>query len=156
MPYQKPEPIQLTEEAYKQLRIKLAKLLKERKEVMERLNTAREMGDLSENGAYKYAKFEIGSINRQLRDVRHQLNNGTVVETKSHYDQVEFGCRVTVRANNKETTFTIVSKYESDPMEKKISLESPLGMAIADKKVGEKVVVKTPNGLIDYEIISIQ
>lgn len=156
VPYnQQPDPIPLTQPAYNKLRSELARLSKERKEVMERLQTAREMGDLSENGAYKYAKFEISSINRQLRDIRHQLNNGHVVATKDHYSAVEFGCNVTVRLGDRETTYMIVSKYESNPLNHKISLESPLGLAIAGKKPGDRVEFKTPKGIATYEIVSI-
>jgi transcription elongation factor GreA len=152
---QKPDPIPLTQQAYNKLRADLARLSKERKEVMERLKVAREMGDLSENGAYKYAKFEISSINRQLRDIHHQLDNGFVVASKDHYSSVEFGCQVTVRMGTTETTYMIVSKYESNPLDHKISLESPLGLAIAGKKPGDKVEFKTPKGVATYEIVSI-
>ena len=79
-PIPKIPTIPFTLEAYQQLQADFDRLSQDRKDVMVRLQTAREMGDLSENGAYIYAKFELGSINRQLAQLRHLLKNGKVVE----------------------------------------------------------------------------
>lgn len=152
LPPPKEEPvIPFTKAAYQQLEENFARLTEERKEVMIRLQTAREMGDLSENGAYIYAKFELGSISRQLSQLKHLLKNGQVIE-KTQKELVEFGSEVTLVSQGKETSYTIVSLHESNLAEHKLSLESPLGSAILGKKMGDKVVVVTPKGEVEYLI----
>lgn len=123
---------------------------------MERLKEAREMGDLSENGAYKYAKFELGSIGRQLRQLRFQLDNGVIV-AKTATDTVSFGSCVTVtHSSGKRMMFTIVSSYESNPLENKLSMDSPIGSALLGKKLHESVVVQTPAGEQTFTILKIE
>jgi transcription elongation factor GreA len=145
--------IPFTREAYEKLQSDFDRLTAERAEVMVRLQTAREMGDLSENGAYHYAKFELGSINRQLARLKHLLENGEVIEKKAESNSVEFGCSVTLQNEaGKEITYTIVSLHESDLLQRKLSTESPLGQALLGKKVGEKVTVQTPTGEVVYTV----
>lgn len=148
-------PIPFTQEAYQKLEAEFARLTALRKEVMGRLQVAREMGDLSENGAYKYAKFELGSINRQLSQTRHLLKYG-VVTSKTSVDSVGFGNTVTVSVRGKEITYLMVSMHESHLADKKLSIESPIGSALVGKKVGEKVLVKVPNGEVEYTIMKIE
>ncbi len=147
-------PIPFTRQAYKQLQQDRFRLKAERVEVMKRLKTAREMGDLSENGAYKYAKFELGSIGRQLRKINHLLNEGVVVESQQS-STVQFGSRVTLKGPKGAHDYLIVSEHESNPKERKLAMTSPIGAAIMDKSVGEEVVVTTPRGEVLYEIIAI-
>ncbi len=154
-PIPKIPPIPFTPEAYQQLQDNFDRLTNERKEVMIRLQTAREMGDLSENGAYIYAKFELGSITRQLSQLRHLLKNGVVVQKSLDNDKVVFGCTVTLTNGKKELTFTLVSMHESDLANHKLSIESPIGTAILGKKVDDTAQVETPNGKIEYKIVKI-
>ncbi|CAN5293926.1 transcription elongation factor GreA [soil metagenome] len=147
-------PIPFTPDAYKALQVEFDRLTAERKEVMIRLQTAREMGDLSENGAYIYAKFELGSLNRQLSQTRHLLKYGVVIQ-KTNGNLVDFGCSVTVSAKGRQTTFLIVSMHESNLAEHKLSIESPIGSALLGKKVGGKVTVQVPNGEVTYTVIKI-
>lgn len=128
------------------------RLTAERKEVLVRLKDAREMGDLSENGAYKYAKFELGSISRQLRELRHLLENGEIFVKPASTGVVAFGSTVVLKTNGKEVTYTLVNQHESDPSQGKLSLESPLGTLLLNKKVGETVVLTTAKGQVDYLI----
>jgi transcription elongation factor GreA len=151
--------IPFTGSAYQKLQLDFDRLTQERKEVMIRLQTAREMGDLSENGAYIYAKQELGSVNRQLAQLRHLLQNGVVVEKKNNTDTVEFGCTVTLKNNNpnaKEISYTIVSMHESNLAERKLSTDSPIGKAIMGKKVGDVITVTIPSGEVQYTIIEIR
>lgn len=128
------------------------KLTTELGEVLIRLKDAREMGDLSENGAYKYAKFELGNIRRELGRLKRLLEGGEVVEPASG-DTVQFGSTVTVVGENGVTKkFQLVSKHETNPAEHKISLESPIGVVLHGKKAGQVVVVKTPHGETKYTI----
>lgn len=150
------QPIQaiipLTADFHLQLQTKFNQLTKERAEVMKRLQTAREMGDLSENGAYKYAKFELGSIGRQLQQLKFLLDNGQVVPKPITVTTVSFGCTVTVSSAGKKTPYMLVSQYESNPKEGKLSMESPIGAALMGKKVGDEVTVNIPSGTVHYVI----
>lgn len=148
--------IPFTKEKYAEMQDKVAQLQSLRKEVMERLIVAREMGDLSENGAYKYAKFELGDIGRQLKKYEGLLAAGFPQErSSSSRGTVDFGSVVTVqRVDNPEQTqtFTIVSKFESKPTEGLIAFSSPMGKAALKKKQGDTIVVVTPRGEVAYLI----
>lgn len=148
--------IPFTKTAYEKLQFNFDRLTQERKEVIVRLQTAREMGDLSENGAYIYAKRELGSIGRQLRELRYLLENGFVQASKLSHDQVEFGCRVTLKGEKGEVEYLIVSKHESNPAERKLSTDSPIGQAIMNKKVGDSVKIAVPAGEASYQVIKIE
>lgn len=126
------------------------RLTQERKEVLVRLKDAREMGDLSENGAYKYAKFELGSLNRQLKELRYLLENGEIFVKPASTGVVTFGSTVVLKTNGKKITYTLVNQHESDPSQGKLSLESPLGSLLLGKKVGETVSLVLPKGKTEY------
>lgn len=152
-----PKTIPLTAKALAAKQAELAALTQQRAEVIVRLQTAREMGDLSENAAYHAAKFELGNIGRQLRQVNHVLNNAYVPEAVSN-NTVGFGRTITLTSatkSQKKLTFMLVSQYESDPQQKKLSLESPIGQAVMGKKVGDKVEVITPAGKTVYTLTAI-
>lgn len=146
--------IPFTADAFAKLKAEKDRLTKLRVEVMARLKEAREQGDLSENGAYTYAKFELGSIGRQLRTLNHQLTNGFVADTPTDSTTAQFGTTVTLinQATQKELTFQLVSQYESDPTNQKLSTDSPIGNAALGKKVGETITVQLPKGETRYLI----
>lgn len=154
---QKPQPkIPFTRSAYEQLQADFDRLTEERKQTMVRLQTAREMGDLSENGAYKYAKIELGNINHELRRLKRLLELGEIVEKKGISTEVEFGSEVTLKHGAKTSHFQIVSHHESDPRQGKLSTVSPLGQALVGKKIGDTIVVEAPAGQITYTIAAIK
>lgn len=155
MQYQTIPAIPFTKNAYEQIEKEYKKLKKERAEVMERLKTAREMGDLSENGAYKYAKFELGNIARQLRSLNHLLTNGVIIEKKGTPTTVNFGSTVTVTDGKQEMTFFMVSAHESDISKQKLSMDSPLGAGLMGKSVGDTTTVSAPSGQLTYTIVSL-
>lgn len=151
--------VPFTPEKYQEMKNKVLKLENLRKEVMVRLVTAREMGDLSENGAYKYAKFELGDIGRQLRRFKHLLSIGfPAPKNQGTSDKVDFGSTVTVEKcdqTKQKRTFFIVSEHESEPSAQKIAYSSPMGKAVMRKKVGDTITVTTPSGEVQYKVISI-
>lgn len=146
--------IPFTQTKFDELKQKRDNLNKEQKEVMHRLQVAREMGDLSENGAYKYAKFELGNIRRQLRDLNYQINNGYVPAKSNNDDQINFGDVVEIKVNDKLTQYQIVSKFESDPIHGKLSQESPLGKSLIGKKVGDDGSFDSPKGKQKFIIVA--
>lgn len=146
--------IRFTQEGYEKIEKDLLRLQEERKEAVINLRTAREMGDLSENGAYKAARFELSGIDRQLRRLKYLLRFGKVTPvTKKGY--IDFGSLVTVSDGQNKLTFTLVDGYESNPSQKKLSLSSPIGRAVMGKRVGDEVIVHAPVGTIKYKIIHI-
>jgi len=148
--------IPFTREAFEKMQRDQTSLRKELEEVKVRLQAAREMGDLSENGAYHYAKFELGRISRELRRLGNLLRVGQIIERKHGGEVVEFGCTVTLKQNDVETSYTMVSMHESDPKEHKLSIESPLGKALMGKYVNDDVEFETPAGLKHYTIVRVE
>ncbi len=122
-----------------------------------RLVEAREKGDLSENGAYTAAKFELGDLSRRLKYLRHVLSNAYVPEDFGG-NRAEFGRSVTIlnTKTQKEQTYILVSQHESDPLNGKLSLESPIGSAIRGKTVNDVVEAETPRGMVGFQILKIE
>lgn len=145
--------IPFTADAYAKMKAEYEKLLIEQDELIIRVNTARAQGDLSENGAYKYGKIELGNVRRRLRELKHLITHGEVIQATSS-SIITFGKTVTLKNNQKTITFTLVSQYESDPAQGKLSDSSPIGQAVRGKKVGDEVVVTTPSGETTYTIAS--
>lgn len=148
------ERIPFTRAAYQQMQARFAQLQVLREEVTGRLKIAREMGDLSENGAYQYAKFELGNIGREMRRLRHLLKHGVITEKKST-GVVDFGSTVTLQSDRGQLEFMLVSEHESDPVKGKLSLQSPIGQAVVGKKAGETLLVVTPQGSVQYVVKSV-
>lgn len=137
----KPSQIQFTEEGYKKLIPKLQELFTKRERVLVELQRAREQGDLSENGAYKAARFELGDTDRAIRQLQHQIKYGEVVLPPTD-GTIGVGSKVGLRrSDSKEFSYTIVGTYEADPMNGKISIQSPMGKTLIGKKVNEVVEV---------------
>lgn len=149
-----PAPIQFTRKGYEKLESDLKRLEKYREEVLVRLQAAREMGDLSENGAYTAAKFEQGQVDHKLRHIRHQLKYGVVAEKKNS-GKIDFGNYITLKNSSHEIEFTLVSKFESNPAKQMLSTESPLGQAVLGKKLGDTITVQAPAGDVKYTITKV-
>lgn len=143
--------IPFTQEAHDHLRKELQRLTVELEAVKERVRVAREMGDLSENGAYHYGKFELGSVSRQLRQIQYQLKHGYILSTTTS-DYVKVGNVVTISHAGDQVEYRIVSAYEADPRKGKISQESPIGQALLGKKVGDTITIALPAGEQTYRL----
>lgn len=141
------------------MQAKVLELEQERELVMKRLIEARAMGDLSENGAYRYAKFELGNLNRQLKRYKQLLIKGfPAPKNVGLKGIIDFGSVVTIKkldSSNKQMTFTIVSKHESDPSKGKLSYSSPMGKELIRKKVGDTITVVTQAGKSRFAILSV-
>jgi transcription elongation factor GreA len=130
-----------------------------RREVADRIRQAREFGDISENSEYDEAKNEQGLLERRIGELQRRIRNVKVVDpSETEQDAVDLGTRVTLRVvgNGQERTFQIVGANESDPTSGKLSHASPVGKAVLKKKVGEKVMVSTPRGATEYEIVNVE
>ena len=128
-----------------------------RPEIAEQLKEARAYGDLSENAEYDAAKNEQAEIEHKIIELESLIKNAKVIEESTKADVVRIGQRVKIRkVGSKETMdYIIVSSSEADPLHGKISNVSPVGSALIDKRVKEKVDVKLPDGTARYEILSI-
>ena len=150
-----PKKIKFTPEGYQKIVEDLKALREKRKGAVVSLRTAREMGDLSENGAYKAARFELSSIDREIRRLTYLIRFGQVTAKASTNDQIDFGNTVTLDDGKKHLTFMLVGGYESDPKQNKLSIQSPIGKAIIGKRTNDQVTVITPTGKTTYTILKI-
>lgn len=150
----------LTPEGQRKLQEELNNLVENRrKEVANRIRQAREFGDISENSEYDDAKNEQYLLERRINELQRRLRNARVVEPSEREEgAVDLGTRVTLRVVGKteERTFQIVGVNESDPTSGKLSHSSPVGRAVLKRKVGETVIVSTPRGATEYEIINVE
>lgn len=127
-----------------------------RPRLVERLSNARQQGDLTENSDYANAKEELEFLDGRISELEEVLKTATVVNGNCKHDGVAVGAKVTVKVNGTKTDFDIVGEWEADPVNKKISPESPLGQALCGKRVGDKVEVEAPAGKLQYEILAIK
>ena len=150
----------VTPEGLEKLQKELAYLTEtRRKEVADRIRQAREFGDISENSEYDEAKNEQGLLERRIGELQRRVRNVKVVDpSEVEEDAVDLGTRVTLRVvgNGQERTFQIVGANESDPTSGKLSHASPVGKAVLKRKVGENVMVSTPRGATEYEIVNVE
>ena len=152
------EEILLTQEGYDNKVAELDELVTvKRPEVAERLKEAREYGDISENAEYDAAKNEQAELEVEINKIENIIKNAQVISKRSKNDVVGLGQKVKIKntKTKQEAEYTIVGSAESVPLEGKISNDSPVGSALLGKKVKDKIIVETPNGISKYEIISI-
>lgn len=129
-----------------------------RPEVAEKIKQARAFGDLSENSEYDEAKNEQAFIEGRIATIEAMLRNAQVIDEEDiAIDKVSVGCTVKVYDEDfkEETEYTIVGSTEADPMNNKISDESPIGKALLGKKVGDTVSVEVPAGIIKLKVLEI-
>ncbi|MEI7497750.1 MAG: transcription elongation factor GreA [Candidatus Falkowbacteria bacterium] len=126
-----------------------------RHDIAQRIQTAKDMGDLSENAEYSDAKDAQAFNEGRIIEIQNLLKNVTIVDNSSS-GEIGMGSAFTVKTSTGTKEFTIVSFNEVDPLIGKISNESPLGQAFLHKKVGTKVTVTTPKGANEYEITEIK
>jgi transcription elongation factor GreA len=156
------EGILLTKEGLKKLKeeYELLKTVR-RKEIAQRLKEAISYGDLSENAEYEEAKNEQAFMEGRILELEKQIKNAKIISekhTKKKSQTVEIGSEVTVRergGRDEDETYIIVGSTEADPIEYKISNESPMGKALIGKSKGDVVDVQAPGGKYRYEIVKI-
>jgi len=145
----------LTKEGVEELKTELDDLISQRGALAERIRTARDLGDLSENAEYSAAKDEQGIAETRISEIENILRNLKVIKKSRGDTKVQLGSKVKLKADSKTKEFQVVGTVEADPMEGKISDESPIGQALIGKKVGEEVEIQTPTDTTTYKITDI-
>lgn len=127
------------------------------RELAERLDAARQLGDLSENAEYQEAKQQLGQVQTRILQIGEMLKNISVIgEDQKRGGVVAVGSTVSVEIGTKQKEYQIVGSNEADPAVGRISNESPLGSAFIGHKVGDSVSVTTPGGTTVYRIAGIK
>ena len=148
----------MTAEAQKALQAELEQLeTVARKEIADRIKTAREWGDLKENSEYHDAKNDQAHLETKILRIREQLLNSEVREVSGQTEIVAFGSSVEVEdgKTGKQTAYTLVSPSEAAPAEGKISIDSPVAKALTGGRVGDTIKLETPRGARELRIVSI-
>lgn len=129
-------------------------LLNKRIDAVNRLDTARRQGDLSENSEYHAAKEALSWVDGRLAELEILIKTASVVGNGTE-GQIGLGTTVMLESNGQTITYTLVGEYEADISAQKISSVSPLGAALLGKKIGDLAQIKTPGGEKSYKIISL-
>lgn len=147
----------ITEEKKEAFLLELAELKgPKRKEILEALEYAKSLGDLSENAEYHQTREDQGKLEARIAKIEQILQTSTVVKAGGG-DVVEVGSNVVVQreGSKEDKTYVIVGSEEADMVSGKISNRSPFGQALFGKKKGDNVSFETPNGLVHYKIIKV-
>jgi transcription elongation factor GreA len=154
------KPAYLTRDGRAKLEAELEELTtKGRKDIAERINAAKELGDISESGEYEDAKNQQAHLEGRIREIKSILSRAQIIdEENGNGGEVRVGSTVTVRIDGEEDdeTWTIVGSTEAKPRDGKISNESPIGSALLGKRPRQKVTVQTPDGSMKMTIVKIQ
>ena len=145
---------QITTQGKKELEAELVSLKGCRGSIAEKISNARDFGDLSENAEYDAAREEQGLVESRIAEIEDIILNADLIKGGSK-TKVGLGSKVELKTGNKTVTYAVVGPVEADPIEGKISNESPIGLAVFGKKVGDSAVITTPKGAVTYKIVSI-
>lgn len=145
---------QITAEGKTELETELAELKARRGEVAEKISEARDFGDLSENAEYDSAREEQGLLETRIAEIEDILTNAEIIKPTKK-STIGLGSKVELKVGAKKVQYIIVGPVEADPLDGKVSNESPIGMALYGKKVDDKVVISTPKGDTTYTVVSI-
>ena len=153
----KEDYFELTAEGYLELETELNELKNvKRKEVITALKEARAMGDLSENADYDAARNDQAQIEARIKELEYKLEHSQIVDKKRKGGSIGIGSVVTVKDDDgDEEEYKIVSSVEADPFNNKISVESPIGVAMKGHKKGDTVLVESPNGGYNVTIVNV-
>lgn len=128
--------VNLTAAGKAELEKELAELIAQRPAIAERIATARAFGDLSENQEYTDARAEQKNVENRIIEIQDTLKNAVLIKARKS-DKVVIGATVTIRMGGKDFTYTVVGPVEANPLEGKVSHESPIGKELLGRKAGE-------------------
>ena len=145
---------QITSEGKSELETELIELKARRGAVADKIADARDFGDLSENAEYDSAREEQGLLETRIAEIEDILNNADIIKSGPK-SLVGLGSKVDLQVGKNVVTYTIVGPVEANPLEGKISNESPIGLALFGRKVGDDAKITTPKGDVTYLITQI-
>ena len=145
---------QITNEGKKELETELEELKSRRGDIADKIAEARDYGDLSENAEYDAAREEQGLVESRIAEIEDVLLNAEIIKA-SRSSSVGLGSKVELKTGAKTVNYHVVGPVEADPLEGKISNESPIGLALMGKKVGDSATISTPKGEITYSVVKV-
>ena len=147
---------QITKEGKAELEEELKGLKDQRGHIADKIAEARDYGDLSENAEYDSAREQQGIVESRIAEIEDILLNAEIIKATTS-SKVKVGSKVELKAKGakKNVTYFVVGPVEADPMNGKISNESPIGVVLMGASKGDKVTVPTPKGGIEYEVVSV-
>lgn len=145
---------QITQSGKEELEAELLRLKSQRGEIADKIAEARGFGDLSENAEYDAAREEQGLLETRIAEIEEILQYASIIQS-SGASVVELGSTVELRSDAKTVVYTVVGPVEANPLEGKISNESPIGQALLGKAVGDEVVISTPKVTTTYVVSAI-
>ena len=151
--------IPISREGYHRLDKELARLKKERPEIIEAIKNAREEGDLKENAGYDAARERQGMLEARISYIESRMSQFNVIDLDTlSGTKAIFGATVTVEDSEtgEQKSFTLLGPDEADYASGSISVHSPIGNAMLGKEVGDEIIVDAPRGRLCYEILSVE
>ncbi|QJU09008.1 transcription elongation factor GreA [Candidatus Saccharibacteria bacterium oral taxon 488] len=146
---------QITESGQRELERELEELKSRRGEIADKIAAARDFGDLSENAEYDAAREAQGLLETRITEIETILQNASIIQAGSS-STVVLGSTVELEANGKTVVYTVVGPVEADPLEGKVSNESPIGQALMGRAVGDTVTISTPKGELAYTVVALR
>ncbi|QHU91923.1 transcription elongation factor GreA [Candidatus Saccharibacteria bacterium oral taxon 488] len=146
---------QITESGQRELERELDELKSRRGEIADKIAAARDFGDLSENAEYDAAREAQGLLETRITEIETILQNASIIQA-GNSSTVVLGSTVELEANGKTVVYTVVGPVEADPLEGKVSNESPIGQALMGKAVGDTVTISTPKGELAYAVVALR
>lgn len=145
---------QITQLGWQELEQELETLKGRRGEIADKIAAARDFGDLSENAEYDTAREEQGLLETRIAEIEAILQHASIIQSTGS-SEIGLGSVVELKSDTKAVTYTLVGPVEANPLEGKISNESPIGQALMGRKIGEEVVITTPKGETTYQVMAI-
>jgi transcription elongation factor GreA len=145
---------QITQKGREELEAELKELKARRGDIADKIAEARDYGDLSENAEYDSAREEQGLVETRIAEIEDILMNAEEIKARKS-SKVQLGSTVELKSDGKKFSYTLVGPVEADPLSGKISNESPIGVALVGKMVGDKATITTPKGDTTYTVVSI-
>lgn len=150
------KPQYVSAEGLKKLQAELEELRTTRRaEVAQRIHSAMEFGDFTENSELEQAKNDQAFLEGRIMTLEQTIKNAQVIDEKARHDRVEVGSKVTIEVDGKKERYVIVGSAEASPGEGKISNESPVGRALMEHRAGDVVTMSVPAGTVEMRIVSV-
>lgn len=151
-----PDSLMLTKDGLTRLKEELNNLkTKSRKEIIERIRSAKEFGDLSENAEYEDAKNQQSFTEGRIQELEAMISRAKIIPNRADKSKISIGDNVEIECDGEKSSYSIVGANESDPLGGKISADSPIARALMGRKVGENVEVAVPDGTMKCKVLKI-